>query len=419
MSRDVTLTAIDVGSAKVLTLIGRRNEWGRAEVLGAGLAPAAGIRKGVVVDAGEAREAVRASLADARDAAGVSPASAFVTVSGAHLEGYLCWGALHSMRQNAPITASELARAVDAAHPADFPPRKQLLHKLPRSYAVDGLRGVRNPLGMHALRLEAETVCMAGDAASIGAMASAVESSRLCVEALVAAPVAAAEAVLTDDEIERGVVLMDIGGGVSTVAVYHRGSLWNAAVLPLGGNQFTSDLSLALNVSFETAEEIKVEHGQAALDLMGDEAVVVEDPVEGRMVRVERRTVARYLHDRAGELFRLAALKLSGFYYPNLPPAGLVLTGGGSRLRGIERVARQVLGSPVRFGSPEDPGLPYDLRDPAFSAGVGALNWAAMRPRSERLAREEERRVKFNAGYAQANAGPLSWLKDRMSRVAP
>ena len=418
MTRDVTLTAIDVGSAKVLTLIGRRNEWGRAEVLGAGLAPAAGIRKGVVVDAGEARESVRASLADARNAAGVSPASAVVTVSGVHLEGYLCWGTLHSMRQNAPLTTSELARAVDAAHPVDFPPRKQLLHKLPRSYAVDGLRGVRNPLGMHALRLEAETVCMAGDAASVGAAASAVEAARLRVEAMVAAPIAAAEAVLTNDEIERGVVLMDIGGGVTTIAVYHQGSLWNAGVLPLGGNQFTSDLSVALNVSYETAEEIKVGHGQAALDLMGDEAVVVEDAVEGRMVRVERRTIARYLHDRAGELFRLAALKLNGFYYPNLPPAGLVLTGGGSRLRGIERVARQVLGSPVRFGCPEDPALPYDLRDPTFSAGVGALNWAAMHPRPAQLVREEERRVKFDASYAQANAGPLSWLKNRMSGVA-
>lgn len=418
MTKDVTITAIDVGSAKVLTIIGRCNEWGGAEVLGAGLAPTAGMRKGVVVDAGEAREAIHASFVDARNAAGVSPASAFVTVSGVHLEGYLSWGALHSLRQNAPLTPSELARAVQAAHPADLPPAKRLLHKLPRVYSVDGLRGVRNPLGMHALQLEAETICVAGDAASIGALVGAVENTRVRVEGLVAAPIAAAEAVLTDDEMERGVVLMDIGAGVTTLAVYHHGSLWNAAVLPLGGNQFTSDLSVALNISFESAEEIKVGHGQAALDLMGDEAVVVEDTVEGRMVRVERRTVARYLHDRAGELFRLAALKLRGFYYVNLPPAGLVLTGGGSNLRGIERVARQVLGSPVRFGCPEDSALPYDLRDPAFSAGVGALNWASMQPRSMESVREEQRRVKFNASYAQANAGPLSWLKGRMSKVA-
>ena len=415
MPGDVTFAVIDVGTSKVLTLIGRPDGYGGAEVLGAGIAPAAGVRKGAVADAVEARESIRESVDDARLAAGVPAASAFVTVSGGHLEARVAWGSLHSVNEDAAVTAAELERATEAARPDGLAPRTSIIHKLPRIYAIDGLKGVRNPVGMHALRIDVETVCVTAETDAVNALVSAVESARVRVEGLVAAPLAAAGAVLTADEMERGVALMDIGGGVTTVAVFRQGALWNAGVLPLGGGQFTSDLSLALNVAPETAEEIKVRHGQAALDVMGDESLEVESPADGRIVRVERRALAHYLHERAGELFRFADGKLGGFGFPSLPPAGLVLTGGGSALRGIERVARQRLGPPVRFGVPEDPGLPYDLRDPAFAAGIGALHWASRQPRSAESLREQERRRKFNESYAQANAGPLSWLKERMS----
>ena len=418
MAKDVTFAVIDVGTSKVLTLIGRRNDHGGAEVLGAGLAPSGGIHKGVVVDAGAAAESIRESLAEARDAAGVPSTSAFITVSGGHLETHACWGTLHSIGQDAAITAAELGRAVAAASPNDLSPRKEIIHKLPRTYSIDGLKGVRNPVGMHALRIDVETLCVTGESASIRALIGAVESARVRVEGIVAVPVALAEAVLSQDERERGVALMDIGGGVTTVAVYRHGTLWNAGALPLGGNQFTTDLSLALNVAPATAEELKIRFGQAALDVMGDESVELESEADRRLIRVERRTLARYLHERGGELFRLADRKLNEFGYPNLPPSGIVLTGGGSALRGIERVARQQLGSPVRFGFPEDPGLPHDLRDPAFSAGVGALYWASRQPRSTEAVRHQEKKVKYNSSYAQDNAGPLSRLKGRMSKAA-
>ncbi|MCY4623978.1 MAG: cell division protein FtsA [Chloroflexi bacterium] len=416
MAKDVTIAVIDAGTSKVLTLIGRHNGMDRAEVLGAGLAPTAGIRKGVVVDAGAARESIRESMEDARIAAGVLAPSAFIIVSSGHLEAHSCWSTLHSMGQDAAITEAELDRAVDAARPEGLSSRQEVLHKLPRSFAVDGLKGLRNPIGMHALRIDVETVCVTAEAASINALVSAVESARVRVDGIVAGPVATAEGVLSPDDMERGVALMDIGGGVTTVAVFRNGALWNAGVLPLGGNQFTTDLSLALNIAPETAEDLKVRYGQAALDVTGDESVEIESPADQRLVRVERRVIARYLHERAGELFRFAGRKLNEFGFPNLPPAGLVLTGGGSTLRGIERVARQQLGAPVRFAFPEDPDLPYDLRDPAFSAGVGALHWASRQP--ETSMRDGGRRQKFNTTYAQANAGPLSRLKDRMSKVA-
>ena len=419
MTRDAVFTAIDVGTSKVLTLIARRGPMDDVEILGAGLAPSAGMRKGAVVDAGAAQESVRASIADARQAAGVQINSAFVNVSGVHVEAHPCWGALHSLRQNAPITGAELHRALEAAYPSQLPTTMHVLHKLPRMYVVDGLNDVRNPVGLHALRLDVEALCVAGEAAPTKALVSVIQNARVRVEKLVASPLAAAEAVLGHDDMERGVALLDIGSGVTTIALYRQGALWNASTLPLGGNQFTSDLSLALTIPFPAAEELKLRYGQAALDLMDNEPIVLQDVEEQGNVRVDRRTITRFLHDRAGELFRLAGIKLQGFGYPNLPPGGIVLTGGGSNLKGIERVARQVLGSPVRFALPENPpGLPYDLRDPAFSAGVGTLLWAMKQPRSPEAGREQERNVRFNAGYAQANAGPLSWLKGRMSKVA-
>lgn len=419
MARDVTIAVIDVGTSKALTLIGRGDGAGGAEILGAGLAPAAGIHKGVVVDSGQARESIRESVADAVYAAGVRASSAFVTFSGSHVETTVCWSELHSLGQDAAVTDAELARAVDGAHPAGLSPRREVLHKMPRTYAIDGLKGVRNPIGMHALHIDVETVCVTAESASLRALTGAVEDARVRVQGLVANPVAVAEAVLTEDERERGVALLDIGGGVTTVAIYRQGVLWNAGALPLGGNQFTSDLSLAFNIVPETAEELKVRHGQAAVDVMGDDtSIEIDSPADGRLVRVERRAIARYLHDRADELFRLAGRKLRDLGFPTLPPAGVVLTGGGASLRGIERVARLTMGGPVRFAVPEDSRLPHDLRDPAFSAGVGALQWAARRPRPREWTREEERRQKFSTSYAQANAGPLSWLKDQMGRAA-
>ena len=309
-----------MGSSKVLTIIGRPDGMGGVDVLGAGLAPSVGIRKGVVIDAGEARESIRESVNDARSAAGVPASSAFVTVSGGHLEAHPCWGSLHSMNEEAAVTSLELVRAVEAAQPEGLSPRKEILHKLPRVYSIDGLKGVRNPIGMHALRIDVETVCVTAESASVNAVVSAVDSARVRVEGVVAVHVATAEAVLSHEDMERGVALMDIGGGVSTVSVFRNGALWNAGVLPLGGNQFTSDLSLALNIAPETAEELKVRYGQAALDVMGDESVEIDSAPDGRLVRVERRTIARYLHERAGELFRLADKKLNEFGFPQPAP---------------------------------------------------------------------------------------------------
>jgi cell division protein FtsA len=216
-----------------------------------------------------------------------------------------------------------------------------------------------------------------------------------------------------------GVTLVDIGGGATTVSVYQQGALWNAAVLPLGGYQFTTDLAVALNTPYATAEEVKLRHGQASLDNIDDENVEIQAFGDRRTVRVERRVISRYLHDRAEELFRLIGMKVRGFGFPALPPAGIVLTGGGATLPGIERVARRILGTPVRISGPEGlNGLPEGMIDPAYVASAGTLLWGTRHLASIDSARKEERRLNKNSGYAQNNAGPLSWFRERVRKVA-
>jgi cell division protein FtsA len=216
-----------------------------------------------------------------------------------------------------------------------------------------------------------------------------------------------------------GVTLVDIGGGATTVSVYQQGTLWNSVVLPVGGYQFTTDLAVALNTPYDVAEEVKLRHGQATLDTIDDENVEVMAFGDRRTVRVERRVISRYLHDRAEELFRLVGLKVRGFGFPALPPAGIVLTGGGANLPGIERVARRILGTPVRIGSPIGiNGLPEGMQDPAYVATAGTLLWGTRHLASIDSVRKEERRLNKTTGYAQNTAGPLSWLRDRVRRVA-
>jgi len=419
MTKDIVHTAIDVGTSKVSTLIAHRHANGDVDVLGVGIAPSEGLRKGVVVNIQEAEDAIHNSVAEAKRSAGVNPSSAYVGVSGSHIEVFPRWGSLRSLMYNAPLSPSEIDRAVDAAFPAELPPENQVLHLIPRLYAVDGLKGVRNPVGMHAQRLDVETLCIVGQTAPIQNLVTAVENTKINVRALVASPVSTGEASLSRDEKEMGVTLVDIGGGATTVSVYQQGCLWNAAVLPLGGYQFTTDLAVALNTPYDTAEEVKLRHGQASLDTIDDENVEIQAFGDRRTVRVERRVISRYLHDRAEELFRLIGLKVKGFGFPAMPPAGIVLTGGGANLPGIERVARRILGTPVRTAGPVGvDGLPEGMLDPAYVASAGVLLWGTRHLASLDSVRREERRLNKTSGYAQNNAGPLSWLRERVRKVA-
>ena len=419
MARDSLHTAIDLGTSKVTTLMARLGRDGVPELIGVGISPSQGVRKGVVVNIQEAQDSVRESVDEAIRSSGVSSPGAHVSITGDHLRMSVRRASVRSPYYNAPITSDAIDRSIQAIKPSDLPPEQQLLHIVPLSYAVDGLNGVRNPIGMHALRLDLEALCVVGGSAPVQSLSRAV-AGKVAVRSLVASSLAVGESALTRDEKEMGVVLVEIGGGATTVSVFQQGRLCNAVVLPVGGYQFTTDLSVALNSPFDIAEEVKLRFGHVIPEEIGGEQVEVEAFGDRRTVKVERREVCRYLHDRGEEILRLAALKVSEFGFPAMLPAGIVLTGGGANLPGIEKLARRIFNKPVRLGLPSGlEGLPDGLEDPAYAASVGTLLWGVQN--SEAAKEPLKRGYQTNGVTNRHSAGAgglMGWLKGRGARPA-
>ena len=415
MEKDTVDTALDIGTSKVCTLVTSRRPDGGVETLGVGIVPSQGLRKGVVVNVEEARGAIRASLDEAARSAGMSSSSVYVSVTGSHLEFFTRWGSLRTPDYNVPLSYDDLDMAVEAAHPRDLPPEKEVLHLVPQSYSVDGLSGVRNPIGMHASRVDVETLCIVAATAPLQHLVSTVESTKVRVRGLVMAGLACGEAVLTADEKEAGVVLVEIGAGATTVAVFQHGNLSNAAVLPVGGYQFTTDLAVALNAPFDVAEEAKLRYGSAQHESIGDERVELRAFGDRRTVKVERREFCRYLHDRAEEVLRLSYMKVRDFGFSGVFPAGVVLAGGTANLPDIGTVARSIFNTPVRIGVPMGlGGLPEGLQDPAYAASAGTVLWSI----KNRAQREHRRASARSSGAASASGGRMGWLRRRVSRAA-
>jgi cell division protein FtsA len=419
MDKDTVYTALDIGTSKVCTLVTAHRHDGSVDTVGVGIVPSQGMRKGVVVNVEEAKEAIRASLDEAARSAGTPTSSVYVSVTGSHLELFTRWGSLRTLDFNAPLSYDDIDMAVEAAYPRDLPPEKQVLHLVPQSYSVDGLGGVRNPIGMHASRMDVETLCIIAATTPLQHLASTVESAKVRVQGMVMAGLASGEAVLTTDEKEAGVVLVEIGSGATTVAVFQRGTLSNAAVLPVGGYQFTTDLAVALNAPFDVAEEAKLRYGSAQHESIGDERVELRAFGDRRTVKVERREFCRYLHDRAEEVLRLSYMKVREFGFSGILPAGVVLTGGTANLPDIGTVARSIFNTPVRIGVPTGlDNLPEGLRDPAYAASAGTVLWN-IKNRAEREHRQASVRSNGAArAPSSANGGRKGWLRRRVSRVA-
>lgn len=407
MQREAIHTAVDLGTTKACTLVARQGREGDLEVIGVGVVPSAGVQKGSVVHLHEAREAVTASLAEAARSAGVSIAWVHLGVGGAHIQSSTRWGTVYMPHPTLPIHRPDIERALEAAYPQDLPPEREVLHLLPRSFALDGQRGVRNPVGMHASRLDVEAVTVTGATTAVQALLRALESARVRVRSVVVNPLASGEAVLSREEREMGAVVVDIGGGTTDVALFQGGTLAFARTLPLGGNHFTHDLAVALGTPTEVAEEVKRRYGHLLPEHATLEPVEVPAFGDGRTARAERRDIVRVLKERARQLFELVYLALEEAGLRRLPPAGLVLTGGASRLPGLTALARQLFQAPARLGTPSPlPGLPADLQGPELSTAVGVLVWGArhLQQRQAEAGRPKAR----NGGLASKVTG---WLR--------
>ena len=394
MARSSAYAAIDVGSTKVCAVVGDIARSGDVEIIGVGVAATRGLRKGVVVNIDETAQSVQAAVEKAERSSGTKIVSAHVGVSGNHVSSLNNKGIVAISHADRLITSEDVMRVLEAARTVNIPSNREILHIIPRSYTLDGQEGVQNPVGMHGFRLDVETHIITGAVTSIQNLTKCIRGVGVEVEDLVLQPLASAEAVLTKDEREMGVVLADIGGGTTDIAVFVDGSVWHTAILPVGGYHISNDVAVALRTPFPTAEDLKAKHGHAMPDMVdpNDTIEVKAFGVETSR-RLSRRELSAVIHARCQEILEMVALEIKRSGYDSLLPAGLVLTGGVANLEGIADLARETVQLPVRIGVPHGiTGLIETLTNPAYATAAGLLLWSV---NHAEVAAEETRGIPF------------------------
>jgi cell division protein FtsA len=370
--------SIDVGTTKVSTLVGEVMPGGGLRVLGVGIAAADGLGRGMVENIRDASTSIRASVEKAERSSGTRIVAAHVSAAGPHISCTNNRGIIAIPDRDRPINQDDIARVLDAARIVSIPTNRDIMHAVPRYYVVDGQDHVTDPLGMFGQRLDVETHIITGLTTVLQNLTKCVESAGVHVETLIASPLASAQAVLREEEKRQGVVLADIGGGTTDVALFLDGSVCHTAVLPVGGNHLTRDLVVGLRCPYQAAEDAKARFGHALPEAV-DPTEMVELDVFGEDGRksVSRRLIAEVLRARIEEICEMVMMETKRAVNGDMLSAGLVLTGGTANLAGIASVAEQVTGLPARVGVPQNlQGLVDMLGDPAYATGVGVLEWA-------------------------------------------
>ncbi len=371
-----TITSIDVGTTKVCTTISDVNDGGMLRVVGVGITPSVGLHKGLVVNINEARESIRESVKKAEQSSNYKVESAYVGVTGRHVSSMNNKGVVAITRNDRVVRPEDLKRVLASAQSVKVPSERRLLHVIPRTYAVDGQAGVKNPVGMHGFRLDVETHVITAAVTSIQNLVKCIRSIGIDIEDLVLEPLASSEAVLTEDEKQVGIILADIGGGTTDIAVFKEGSIWHTSILPVAGYQLTRDVSIGLGLPFDVAEEMKKRYGSVmpVYETKAETTTAISQDGHG----VSYQDLCDIIRARIEEIMKLILLELPNSEYEALVPAGLVLTGGSSNLSGIAALGRDVLRIPVRVGTPTKMhGITDTLCDPAYATSVGLLLWAA------------------------------------------
>src|SRR5437588_8675583 len=376
MAEQTVLVAIDIGTTKVCVLIGEMAARGGIDVIGIGQAASDGLRKGVVIDIDRTVQSVMAAVEAAERISGLKVRSAFVGISGSHISSQNSRGMVAvSGSSRHDVDRGDTVRAIEAARAVSIPNTREILHVVPRGYVVDGEEGVRDPIGMTAVRLEVETHIVTASSTSVQNLTKCVQRAGVEIDELVLAPLATAEATLTDEDRELGVVLADIGGDTTDVAIFQDGSISHCATIPMGGRSVTADLGIVLRVTPDVAESVKFRYGSAVpMEVDPDEVLQVTSIGEETSHGVTRRHIAEIVESRVSEIFDFVGKEIEAAGAMNRLQAGLVLTGGGSLLSGIGRAARDQLGMSARIQSPSGlGGLTDQIGTPRYAAAAGPL----------------------------------------------
>lgn len=378
MRRRSTVAAIDVGSTKVSCIVGDIGEEGETRILGVGVAPASGLARGTIDNIQSAREAIAIAVEKAEQSCGMRILSAIVGIAGSHIQSQNNRGIIAIPDRARPISTDDRTRVLESAGEISIPSNRQIVHVLPRGYWLEGTESVNDPVGMHAGRLDAETHIITAAVSAVQNLAKCVEGAGVQVEQIVLDPVASATCVLTEEERVQGVAVADIGGSITSVAVFDEGTITHTACLPLAGSHLTSDLARVLRCPWESAEEAKCLVGAAhTADVRDGETIEIRAfGTQGyRIVPIEH--ICEILQARAEEIIEMVAAELKRAGQFDRVAAGIVFTGGSSLLRGLAELTEARLGIPARVGEPGRYGGMTDLiASPAFATSIGLVEFA-------------------------------------------
>jgi len=348
------ITGLDIGTTKICALIAEVSGDDNIEIIGIGLAPSNGLRKGIVVDIDKTSHAIKSAVQKAERMAGQKVESAYVGIAGSHIKSINSHGVVAVTGDEKEIKESDINRVLEAARIIPVSSEEDILHVLPREFIVDGSPGIQDPLGMSGIRLEVETHIIKGASTSIQNLVKSVLRAGLSVEEVVLEPLASSQAVLSNDEKELGVVLADIGGGTTDLIVFHEGSIAHTSVLPVGGNHVSNDIAVGLRTPVSEAEKIKIMHGSVIADNVDENDKIEVLAASGReRKQLSRKMLSQVIEPRMEEIFNLVKKELDTVGPKDLTPAGMVLTGGASLLSGSAELASDITELPVRIGEPD------------------------------------------------------------------
>jgi len=372
------IVGIDIGTSKICTLVARVEDGSNLRILGVGIEPSQGLRKGTVVDLNAAASAISRSVEKAERTSGFEINAALVSLAGSHVSSINSRGVVGIT--GGIVDRDDIDRALDAAQAVAIPHNREIIHVIQRGFIIDGQDGIRTPVGMHGFRLEVEAHIITASASTVENLRQCVGASGIEVSQFVLNPLASGEIVLSETERQMGVAVVDIGGGTTDMAIYIDGDVWHTMVLAVGGNHVTSDIAHGLRLPISQAEEVKLKFGHAQQSAVSpEEQFTVRSFGGDAPTRINRTELANIIEARMEEVFYLVLQEIRRSGYDGLLPAGVVLTGGSSLMPGCRQLASQVMGLPARIAKPQNlVGLTDQLDSPAYATSVGLLEWALL-----------------------------------------
>lgn len=378
MPKNSYVVGLDIGTKKIAAIIGEITEEKKVEIIGIGTSESRGLRKGIVVNLDSTVDAIKKAQEEAELMAGVEIDAAFIGISGAHIKSFNSRGVIAVSGKNREIGREDIKRVIEQSKAVSIPPDREIIHIIPQEFVVDDQDGIKDPLGMSGIKLEVNVHIVTGAITSVQNLRTCVARAGIEIEQVVLNQIATSSSILTHDEMELGVGLIDIGGGTTEVAIFERGSLWYTSVIPIGGDNFTNDIAVGLRTPIPDAEKIKKKYGCVSHPLV-DEQETIEVPTVGRGKKprvLSRQLLADIIHPRAEEIFRLVDNDIKRMGYEKSLNSGIVITGGTALLDGLEEVAEEIFDLPVRRGDPSGAGGLVDrVGTPDFATTVGLIQY--------------------------------------------